>query len=97
MFIPIPEVDVYVLLICEVLDSAHPCFTPDCRSVSSIPGACVYSVAAEKCFGITKARSGRIAGKQAQTIPVLTSRTDSVACAELLNEISVLLAMLLRV
>jgi hypothetical protein len=98
MVVPVPEVDVYVLLICEVLDNgARSYFKLDCRSMSGIPGVCMYSVAAEKYFGINKARSGRIAGKQAQTIPVLTSRTESVACAELSNEISLLFATSLRV
>lgn len=45
----------------------------------------MYAVAEEKYFGIIVAKRGRIAGRQAQMIPTLTSTPESVAWSELSN------------
>jgi hypothetical protein len=44
-----------------------------------------------------RANKGRMAGIQAQMMPVLISIADNVACAGLSNEMSLLLATSLRV
>lgn len=45
----------------------------------SLAGTVMYAVAEEKYFGIITAKRGRIAGRQAQIIPTLTSTPESVA------------------
>lgn len=45
----------------------------------SFAGTLVYAAAEEKYLGIMRAKSGRIAGRQAQVIPTLTSTADRVA------------------
>jgi hypothetical protein len=62
-------------------------------SRSSFRGTLVYWAAAEKYFGMSNASSGRIAGRHAQMMATLTSTADSVACAGLSNDRSLLLAM----
>lgn len=42
-------------------------------------GILSYRAAAEKYLGIIKARSGRMAGKHAHTIPTLASTADNAA------------------
>jgi hypothetical protein len=48
------------------------------RSVS-FAGTVVYAAAEEKYLGIITAKRGRIAGRQAQMMPTLTSTAESVA------------------
>jgi hypothetical protein len=45
----------------------------------STGGTVVYTGAVEKYLGIPSAKSGRIAGRQAQMIPTLTSTAERVA------------------
>lgn len=45
----------------------------------STGGTVVYTGAVEKYFGIPSAKSGRIAGRQAQMIPTFTSTAERVA------------------
>jgi hypothetical protein len=51
----------------------------------SLAGTVLYAFAEEKYLGIVKAKRGRIAGRQAQMIPTLTSTPESVAWSELSN------------
>lgn len=53
---------------------------------TSLPGTLVYAGAAEKYFGIITANRGRMAGRQAQTIPTFTSTADRVTWSELSND-----------
>lgn len=53
----------------------------------------MYADAEEKYFGIITAKRGRIAGRQAQMIPTLTSTADSVTWSPLSNVRSVELAV----
>lgn len=46
---------------------------------ASLPGCLVHWIAVEKYLGIIRANSGRMAGRQAHTIPTLASTMDSVA------------------
>jgi hypothetical protein len=62
----------------------------------SFAGTVVYAGAEEKYFGIIRANNGRIAGRQAQIMPTLTSTADSVAWSELSNVWSVEFARLSR-
>jgi hypothetical protein len=51
----------------------------------------------EKYFGIRRARRGRIAGRQAQMMPVLTSIAERVACGGFWKDKSVVVDMLAMV
>jgi hypothetical protein len=65
--------------------------------MSSMMATSVYCATSEKYFGIVSESSGRMAGKQAQMIPVLISRADSVACTGLSKDKSLVLATSSRV
>ena len=62
----------------------------------STGGPVVYTGAVEKYLGMPSAKSGRIAGRQAQMIPTLTSTTEIVAWSELSNVRSLEFARLSR-
>src|SRR5690242_18974814 len=59
--------------------------------------AVVYAGAEEKYLGIMTAKRGRIAGRQAQMMPTLTSTAERVAWSELSNVWSLELARLSKV
>lgn len=67
------------------------------RSVSFGITISMKSGTLEKYFGMRRARRGRIAGRQAQMMPVLTSIAERVACGGFWKDRSVVADMLAMV
>ena len=88
----LPAVIVRGVLLRVLLDGVCASLWSGGPSRSSVLRTFVYCAADEKYFGIIRARSGRIAGRHAQMMATLTSTDDSVACAVLSKDRSLLFA-----